>query len=125
MSDNAAGLDYGFPTEIKIAALAKLDAASHAVLWSGTLPADSAGYEAFTGHSGETAGARFARLCGEEDITDTVVGDAAETQLMGPQYPDTLLNWFAEIARTDAGIIHDTRDELGLTFRTGRSLYNQ
>lgn len=81
--------------------------------------------QAMSGFSGETAGDRFERLCGLENITATIVGTAADTQPMGPQRPGTVLDWFGEIARTDAGIIHDTRDELGLTFRTGRSLYNQ
>lgn len=75
--------------------------------------------------TGEKAGDRFNRLCTEEGITATIVGTAAETQVMGPQYPDTVLNLLEELAKTDAGIIHDTRSQLGLTFRTGRSLYNQ
>lgn len=81
--------------------------------------------QAMSGFAGETAGERFERLCALEGITGTIVGTAADTQPMGPQRPGTVLDWFGEIARTDAGIIHDTRDELGLTFRTGRSLYNQ
>jgi len=80
---------------------------------------------ALIGWSGETAGARFNRLCVEESIASTVVGSANDTQAMGPQPTDTLLKVFEDIAKTDAGIIHDTRDQLGLTFRTGRSLYNQ
>lgn len=80
---------------------------------------------ATSGFTGETAGDRFERICGIENISATIVGTAAETQTMGPQRPGTVLDWFGKIARTDAGIIYDTRDELGLTFRTGRSLYNQ
>lgn len=80
---------------------------------------------AASGWAGERAGDRADRLCGEEGIAFTIVGTAAETQPMGPQLPDTTLNLFDEIARTDAGIIHDTRTQLGLTFRTGRSLHNQ
>lgn len=80
---------------------------------------------AIYGYNGERAGVRFNFLCLEEGIAPTVIGDPDETQEMGPQYPDTVLNLFAECARTDAGIIHDSRHESGLTFRTGRSLYNQ
>lgn len=97
----------------------------HAVVWEGAPTDISSIYQAFTGYLGETAGNRFFFLCSEEGITPTVVGDVNETQPMGPQHPDTLLALLEEIARTDAGIIHDTRDELGLTFRTGRSLNNQ
>jgi len=77
------------------------------------------------GWAGETAGARFTRLCREEGIVSSIVGTEASTQPMGPQVGDTLLNHFDEIAKTDAGIIYDTREAEGLTLRTGRSLNNQ
>lgn len=103
--------------------------ANHATLWTDAafdVDVDTvSGARAASGWQGELAGERFTRLCAEEGITGTIVGSESDTQAMGPQYPDTVLNLFAEIARTDAGIIHDTRDQLGLTFRTGRSLYNQ
>jgi hypothetical protein len=96
---------------------------SHIAVWTPASVVDT--YPAFTGHSGETAGERFTRLCDEEGISSTIVGTEADTQPMGPQPAETFLKLLDEVARTDAGIIHDTRDELGLTFRTGRSLMNQ
>lgn len=77
------------------------------------------------GFPGESAADRFNRWCAQEGIAATIVGDASNTQLMGPQYPDTPLGTLGEIARTEAGIIHDTRTQEGLTLRTGRSLLNQ
>lgn len=83
------------------------------------------GADAYDGYLGESAEDRFLRMCGQLGITGTVVGSSG-TQLMGPQYPDTDLKLFEEIAKTDGGIIHDTRSQLdGLTFRTGRSMHNQ
>lgn len=95
----------------------------HITVWDG-IPSQSF-YETGLGYPGERAGNRFQFLGVEAGISTTIVGDATETQKMGPQFGDTFLNWMDEIAKTDAGIVHDTRDELGLTMRTGRSLYNQ
>lgn len=95
----------------------------HMTVWDG-IPSVNF-YQAGLGYPGELAGERFERLCLEDGIASTIVGDAAETQPMGPQFPDALLGWLEEIARTDAGSVHDSRHELGLTFRTGRSLINQ
>lgn len=96
---------------------------SHTAVWAPSSATDM--MPAFRGHVGETAGARFGRICDELGITDTLVGVEAETQLMGPQPAGTDLEVFADIARTDAGIIHDTRTQFGLTLRTGRSLLDQ
>lgn len=123
--------DVGYSTvsQIEIQAAGVPSGASHIGFYANPLfDADLdavAIARAASGFDGETAGERFDRLCIEEGIADTVVGVLSDTQPMGPQYPDTSLNWFEEIARTDGGVIYDTRDELGLTFRTGRSRYNQ
>lgn len=82
-------------------------------------------YNSVTGYLGETTGNRFLRLCAEEGITATVVGDEDDTPEMGPQAPDALSNLLREIEATDDGFIFDTRDDLGLTMRTGRSCWNQ
>lgn len=94
----------------------------HFSVWDGS---PGSFYQAGLGYPGEKAGDRFARLCAQRGIAATIVGSAANTQPMGAQYPDTDLGLFGEIARTDAGIIHDTRSQEGLTFRTGRSMHNQ
>lgn len=82
-------------------------------------------YDAVTGYPGEPAGERFLRLCREEAITAAVVGDPGDTVPMGPQFPDTLLNLLREVEATDDGLLADAREFLGVSFRTGRSLYDQ
>lgn len=94
------------------------------VVW-GTPPAIADAYEAAIGHLGETTANRFTRLCTEEGITSSVVGDADDCPEMGPQFPDTLANLLREIETTDDGFIYDLRDDAGLGMRTGRSCWNQ
>jgi hypothetical protein len=80
---------------------------------------------AYNGFSGETAGDRFTRLCGEEAVTSAIVGSAADTARMGPQRPGILLELLQECADADQGILYEPRDTLGLTLRTRTSLYSQ
>ncbi|MEU8264910.1 hypothetical protein AB0C02_30390 [Micromonospora sp. NPDC048999] len=78
------------------------------------------------GHVGETAAARFLRLCGEEGIPATVVGVAADTRPMGPQRTGVAMaDLLGEIERTDGGLLYEPRDQLGLVLRTVATLYNQ
>lgn len=74
---------------------------------------------------GEHADYRFGRLCDENGIAYTIVGTALDTQTMGTQPSDTLVNCLAECARTDAGLMFEPRDVVGLVMRTGRDLINQ
>ncbi|MDH2425789.1 hypothetical protein [Sphaerisporangium sp. TRM90804] len=74
---------------------------------------------------GETAGARVKRLCAEEGIAFTPVGELSTTAAMGPQLPETLLDLMEEAAGADAGILLESRDRIGLGFRTRSSLYDQ
>lgn len=90
--------------------------------YSGTVPDHS---YAATGYAGELAGVRFLRLLGEEGITAIVVGDENDTQPMGPQPPDTIVNLARECVRTDDGMMFEPRDDRALVMRTGRSRYNQ
>jgi hypothetical protein len=96
---------------------------AHWAAWSDSAPATT--FSAFGGYAGELAADRFTRVCGEEDIVATVVGDPAESVAMGPQGRVTLLELYDEIARTDDGSIFETRDDVGLTMRTGDSKLNQ
>ena len=82
-------------------------------------------HDAVNGWAGETTGNRFTRLCTEEGITATIVGDADDTPEMGPQFPDTFVNLLREIETTDDGFIYDLRADEGLGMRTGRSTWNQ
>lgn len=74
---------------------------------------------------GEPAGRRVERLLREERVVFTPVGDLDDTEPMGPQGVSNLLDLLQEAAKTDGGILHETRREVGLTYRPRRSLYNQ
>jgi hypothetical protein len=80
-------------------------------------------FSAFGGYNGETTGARFLRLCGEEGVTAAVEGTSDE--LMGPQRPDTFLKLLQEIRDTDGGYLVDDRNQLGLYLRSRKSIYAQ
>jgi hypothetical protein len=81
--------------------------------------------EAWTGHTGELAGVRFLRLCTEEGITGTVIGDEEDTVPMGPQSVEAFIDLIRECAAVDDAILTEPRDAVGLEFRPGRSRYNQ
>lgn len=80
---------------------------------------------AWSGYLGETAAARFARLCTLKGIPYTILGDAADSHPMGPQGPGTLAEQFQEIRTTEDGLIFDDVDALGLVFMLRNYRYNQ
>jgi hypothetical protein len=82
--------------------------------------------DAFNGHAGETAGARFGRLMDLYDIDYTVIGTEADSMPMGAQgsaqrLPDLL----EEIGTTEDGLIFDDVDAIGLVFLLRNARYNQ
>jgi hypothetical protein len=81
--------------------------------------------QARLGWAGETAADRMARLCREEGVPFDLIGNAADTQLMGPQQTATLLANLQACADCDQGILGEPRDAFGLQYRTLRSLLNQ
>lgn len=85
----------------------------------------STGGRGVEGYAGEPAGRRAERLCDEEGVTFASVGNLDATELMGPQTADTLVANLEACARADQGRLYETRGELGLTYRTRVSLYNQ
>lgn len=80
---------------------------------------------AANGHSGELAGARFNRLCSEQNIASRIVGSVSDTPAMGPQADDTFLNLMQTIEDADQGQVYEPRDMLGLAYRTRKSMQNQ
>lgn len=75
--------------------------------------------------AGETAGSRIIRLAAEESITVTIIGDAADAPLMGPQFPGTFTDLIRECETTDGGMLYELRDTLGVGYRTVRALAAQ
>lgn len=76
-------------------------------------------------YSGELAAARIARLCLQEGVPVTIIGDAAATSAVGAQRPATLVDLIREAAAADMGILHEPRGFLGLAYRTRESMYAQ
>lgn len=77
------------------------------------------------GYQGELAGERFVRLCSEEGISYRLYGDVSDTEPMGIQRVDTLTNLLEECASTDGGLLYETKNTEGLTFRTHFDMYSQ
>jgi hypothetical protein len=80
---------------------------------------------AFNGYLGETAWARFARLTFQAGLTRYAIGGSAETQPMGPQRPDTLINLLKQCVDTDDCMIYDEVSDIALTIRTRRTMLSQ
>jgi hypothetical protein len=75
---------------------------------------------AFDGYAGETAGARLVRLCGEEGVPLTTIGDTADTALMGAQSSATLLDLVRECEAADQGVLYERGAGLGYLTREAR-----
>ena len=76
-------------------------------------------------YTGEPAGQRFARLCGENGIPCRIRGNAADTVPMGAQASDTLANLVQACATADMGVWQECRQVLGWGYVTRKALYNQ
>jgi hypothetical protein len=74
-------------------------------------------------YSGEHAGDRIGRLCGEAGIAYEEVG--GNSVPMGPQPVDTFLNVVQQCVDADGGILFELTDQLGLGYRTRDALLNQ
>jgi hypothetical protein len=95
----------------------------HMAVWTDP-PALADSVSAAFGHTGEAAGRRIERLCDEQGIPFVAVGDLDDTAPMGPQAPRPPLELLQEAADTDHGILYESRDALGLEYRTRTDLYN-
>ena len=81
--------------------------------------------QAAGGYVGELAGDRLVRLFREEGIAFELVGDADDTEAMGPQLIDTLLANARDCENTDAGLMHDNGTDGAVVYVTRASLYNK
>lgn len=93
---------------------------------SGGTPLASTFYSAMNGFVGETAAARLARLCSENSIAFTRIATGTdETAAMGPQDQGTLEALLRECEDADLGLLYESKDFLGLSYRERASLFNQ
>lgn len=97
----------------------------HVAAYYGNGPAFPGPVTAAQGYPGESAGNRISRLCTNNGITFTNVGNLTNTTPMGPQQAAPLLTLITDAATADAGILYESRGDLGLCYRTRQSLYNE
>ncbi|MEV6413841.1 hypothetical protein [Kribbella sp. NPDC051718] len=102
---------------------------AHITVWSennpAVIPSAAALTAAAKGYAGETAGDRLLRISSVGAIPLTIVGDPADTTVMGPQYSESKLTQLRDVESTDLGILAEPRDQLALTYRTRASMYAQ
>lgn len=82
-------------------------------------------YYALDAYAGDTAAARFARLCTEQGVPYSLIGDTTLSETMGAQLPRTFLDLLDEAVEVDLGILIEPREAAVLTFRSHTSLFNQ
>lgn len=75
--------------------------------------------------TGEAAGRRIQRLCGEEGVAFEWIGDLDNTVAMGAQGKQNLLTLVQEAVQADGGLLYETTSAFGLGYRTRASLYSQ
>jgi hypothetical protein len=88
-------------------------------------PSAAAVSAAARGYAGEVAGTRISRICGLAAVPVTTIGVLANTTAMGVQHSESMLTQIRDAESTDLGILTESRDALGLLYRTRASLYNQ
>ncbi|MFB7031705.1 MULTISPECIES: hypothetical protein [unclassified Streptomyces] len=93
--------------------------------WGLVPPSSASLYTALTGHAGETAGKRIARVCAEQDVPVVISGAPLETEALGIQPMDQFLNVLELGSKADMGMLLERRDARALLYRTRRSLYTQ
>ncbi len=74
---------------------------------------------------GESAGRRFQRICAEEGIAFSGIGDLDNTVTMGSQPRVKPLDILLECEEADNGILFENLSVFGLGYRTRADLYNQ
>jgi hypothetical protein len=86
----------------------------------------STAYAAYSkGYAGETADARFIRVCTEQGIQPVMIGSSGDSEAMGAQPIDEVMNVLYQCAEVDGGQLTESRDQLALQYRTRTSLTNQ
>ncbi len=76
-------------------------------------------------YSGELATDRILRLCREESVPVTVIGDVGRATALGAQLSGQLVDLLREAADSDLGILYEPREFMGLAYRTRVGMYSQ
>lgn len=77
------------------------------------------------GYAGELAGDRWVRVLGDAGVSAKNIGQNTDTEPMGPQPIDTIMNILYECVDVDGGEIIEPRYRLGLDYRTRVNMMNQ
>lgn len=107
------------------ASMAEPMALGHITYWGASPSSAADTWQAAQGYNRELAGRRIERLCAEQGVPLLVNGNLDQTIAMGPQKSGAFLDLLQSAADVDGGIVYDSRDTAGLTYRTRRSKYNQ
>lgn len=112
----------GQATYVQINQNAALDGTTvgHLVI-TAALPPNATIVQVLRGYVGELAGRRIERLCSEESVTFAALGNLDDTVAVGVQHPAQLLDLLAECEAADLGQLYESRDQLGLNYRTRSS----
>lgn len=101
----------------------------HLAVWASSsaanIPAIADVTAAAFGYVGETGGDRIDRVTALDSIPAVVIGDNADTTVMGAQYAEPRLTQIRDVENTDLGILTESRDALSLLYRTRSSMYAQ
>jgi hypothetical protein len=90
------------------------------IFWDGANPTF---YKVASGYRGETADARFIRLCGLLGVTPVIFGQLGGTEQMGAEPLDTGINILYECQAVDGGVIVEAPDQPNaLEYYTRKSL---
>lgn len=100
-------------------------AIGHISVWSA--PTTAAYDGAITAYAGESTLTRMVRLSSEENLPLSAIdGDSTtNSEAMGAQRPETLLDLLSECAAVDGGLLTEDRERLALRYRDRATLYNQ
>lgn len=102
---------------------------AHVTVWSennpAVIPAAADISAAVQGYAAETAADRMERVAALAGIPIDIVGDNADTALMGVQFAEPTLKQIRDAEATDLGVLVGARDALRLRYRTRTSQYNQ
>lgn len=96
----------------------------HLVTWDDVPPLASI-INALSGYDTERAGRRIERVCLENGIPLTTLGDLDETPFMGPQLDANPLTIIRECVDVDGGFLYESRTSASLVYRTLQHLHNQ
>jgi len=97
----------------------------HITVWGSNAPTPQDMWQAMLGWPNELAGLRIARLCVEQGVPLEVNGNLNDTQRVGPQQIEPFLTLLRQAAAVDGGLIHESRTQNAILYRTNRSRYNQ